>query len=66
LLALQFHAEMGEDERFHEWVRQWPESVAEAGSDEASFTATHDALGPGAVQAGRRMIADWLSGIDER
>lgn len=63
LLALQFHAEMGEDERFHEWVRQWPESVVEAGQDEASFSAIHDTLGPGAVQAGRRMIAEWLDGL---
>lgn len=64
LLALQFHAEMGEDPRFHEWVRQWPESVVEAGQDEASFRATHDALGPGAVRAGRSMIADWLAEFD--
>jgi GMP synthase (glutamine-hydrolysing) len=63
LLALQFHAEMGEDERFGEWVRQWPESVAEAGHDCESFRAAHDALGPGAVAAGRRMIADWLAGL---
>ncbi|MCE7797188.1 glutamine amidotransferase [Sphingobium sufflavum] len=63
LLALQFHAEMGEDERFHEWVRQWPESVQEAGQDEASFSAIHDELGPGAVAAGRRMIAEWLEGL---
>ncbi|HEX7855646.1 MAG TPA: glutamine amidotransferase [Sphingobium sp.] len=63
LLALQFHAEMGEDPRFHEWVQQWPESVVEAGQDEESFRATHDALGPGAVQAGRSMITDWLSAV---
>jgi GMP synthase (glutamine-hydrolysing) len=63
LLALQFHAEMGEDERVHEWVRQWPQSLVEAGHDEASFRATHDALGPGAVAAGRRMIAEWLEGL---
>lgn len=63
LLALQFHAEMGEDPRFGEWVRQWPESVVEAGHDEASFLAAHDALGPGAVRAGRAMIAEWLEGL---
>lgn len=63
LLALQFHAEMGEDPRFHEWVRQWPQSVVEAGHDEASFLASHDALGPGAVKAGRAMIAEWLEGL---
>lgn len=63
LLALQFHAEMGEDARFHEWIREWPESVAESGHDEEGFRATHDALGPGAVSAGRAMIADWLTGL---
>lgn len=63
LLALQFHAEMGEDARFGEWVRQWPESVVEAGHDCASFQVEHDALGPVAVAAGRRMIAEWLAGV---
>ncbi|OYW88618.1 MAG: glutamine amidotransferase [Sphingobium sp. 32-64-5] len=63
LLALQFHAEMGEDPRFHEWIAQWPESAAEAGGDEASLRATHDALGPRAVDAGRSMIAQWLAEI---
>ncbi len=61
LLALQFHAEMGEDERFHAWIEQWPESIAEAGGDEASLRAAHDALGPVAVAAGRAMISQWLA-----
>ena len=60
LLALQFHAEMGEDERFDVWLEQWPDSVAEAGSDVASLRAAHDALGSQAVSAGRAMIAQWL------
>ena len=60
ILALQFHAEMGEDERFHAWIEQWPESVAEAGGDEASLRAAHDLLGPAAVAAGRAMITQWL------
>jgi len=63
LLALQFHAEMGEDERFDAWIEQWPESVCEAGGDEASLRAAHDRLGPPAVAAGRAMIAEWLSGL---
>lgn len=63
VLALQFHAEMGEDERFHAWIAQWPESVIEAGGDEASLRAAHDALGPAAVAAGRAMIAEWLTGL---
>ena len=60
LLALQFHAEMGEDERFHIWLEQWPESVVEAGGDVDSLRAAHDTLGPRAAAAGRAMIADWL------
>ena len=60
LLALQFHAEMGEDERFHVWLNQWPEAVEEAGGDVASLRAAHAAHGPAAVAAGRAMIAQWL------
>ncbi len=64
LLALQFHSEMGEDERFHEWVQQWPESVHEAGGTEADLRLAHDVLGPRAVAAGRAMIAEWLEGLN--
>jgi GMP synthase (glutamine-hydrolysing) len=60
LLALQFHAEMGEDERFYAWLREWPDAVIEAGGDEASLRAAHDALGPKAVAAGRAMVSQWL------
>ena len=63
ILALQFHAEMGEDPRFNSWLDQWPEGVVEAGSDVNSFRALHDRHGPAAVAAGRRMIADWLAGV---
>lgn len=61
ILALQFHAEMGEDPRFDAWMEEWPESVIEAGRDIAGMRADHDSLGPLAVQAGRRMIAEWLT-----
>ena len=61
ILALQFHAEMGEDERFDAWIEEWPESVIEAGGDEASLRAAHDLHGPTAVAAGRKMIAEWVS-----
>lgn len=64
ILALQFHAEMGLDPRFDAWIEQWPESVIEAGGDEASLRAAHDTLGPVAVAAGQAMIADWLSRLD--
>jgi GMP synthase (glutamine-hydrolysing) len=60
LLALQFHAEMGEDPRFDAWIEQWPESVVEAGRDIDGMRADHDRHGPAAVAAGRAMIADWL------
>jgi GMP synthase (glutamine-hydrolysing) len=64
ILAVQFHAEMGEDERFNAWIKEWPESVQEAGGDEASLRAAHDTLGPSAVAAGQAMIAEWLLGLD--
>ena len=63
LLALQVHAEMGEDPRFDAWIEQSPEDVAEAGHSEASLRHAHDAHGAGAVQAGRAMIREWLAGV---
>jgi GMP synthase (glutamine-hydrolysing) len=66
LLALQFHAEMGEDPRFHAWIDAWPESVIEAGRDLDGMRADHDAHGPAAVAAGRRVIAEWLAGLEAR
>ena len=66
LLALQFHAEMGLDPRFNAWIEEWPESVAEAGGDETSLRAAHDALGPVAVEAGQAMIAEWLEKLQAR
>ncbi len=63
VLALQFHAEMGEDERFAAWLEQSPQAVIAAGSDEATLRVSHDRLGPGAVAAGRAMIAQWLVGL---
>lgn len=64
ILALQFHAEMGLDPRFDDWLEQWPEAVQEAGGDEASFRAAHDELGPHAVAAGQAMIHHWLQGLN--
>jgi GMP synthase (glutamine-hydrolysing) len=57
LLALQFHAEMGEDPRFHVWL--------EGADDHArdGLRADYDALGAQAVRAGRTMIAEWLRGL---
>jgi GMP synthase (glutamine-hydrolysing) len=61
LLALQFHAEMGQDNRFAAWLEQWPDAVIAAGHDHATLSAAHDELGPRAVAAGRAMIAQWLA-----
>lgn len=63
LLALQFHAEMGLDPRFETWLEGAADTIAQAGTDEATLRAQHDALGPGAVEAGRKMIAEWLEGL---
>ncbi|MFC0204939.1 glutamine amidotransferase [Novosphingobium soli] len=63
LLALQFHAEMGEDPRFEEWMEQWPEAVVEAGRCPQALRRAHETLGPAAVAAGRAMIAEWLEGL---
>lgn len=64
LLALQFHAEMGLDPRFDAWVDQWPTALTEAGSSPAAMRAAHARHGPAAVAAGRRMVAEWLAGLD--
>jgi GMP synthase (glutamine-hydrolysing) len=61
VLGLQFHAEMGLDERFHVWTSQWPQDIAAAGQCPVQLRADHDALGPTAVAAGQAMIADWLA-----
>ncbi|ARS25873.1 glutamine amidotransferase [Sphingomonas sp. KC8] len=63
LLALQFHAEMGEDPRFDSWLDKWPDAIAAAGQSAAQMRADHDEHGPVAVAAGRRMIVDWLAGL---
>ena len=63
ILALQFHAEMGEDPRFHAWMEQWPEAAVEAGSTPAALIAAHASHGSSAVAAGRRLIAGWLDGV---
>ena len=64
LLALQFHAEMGLDPRFDAWVDQWPAALTEAGSSSAAMRAAHAEHGPAAVAAGRRMVTEWLAGLD--
>lgn len=65
ILALQFHGEMGLDPRFDEWLRQWPEALAEAGHSADTMHEDHARYGPLAVAASRRMIAEWLAGLRE-
>ncbi len=63
LLALQFHAEMGEDERFEHWLANDVADIAEAGETPEALRDAHAAKGPAAVAAGRAMITEWLSGL---
>lgn len=63
LLALQFHAEMGEDERFEQWLTHFRDDFHAEGPSEDMLRSDHAAHGPGAVAAGRTMIAEWLAGI---
>lgn len=61
ILGLQFHAEMGLDDRFHVWTSEWPEDIAAAGQTVEQLRSDHEQHGPRAVAAGRAMIADWLA-----
>lgn len=63
ILALQFHAEMGLDPRFDAWIESGRDAIAQAGVDEPSLRAAHDAHGPVAVAAGQAMITEWLQGL---
>jgi GMP synthase (glutamine-hydrolysing) len=63
VLALQFHAEMGLDERFETWVEQWPDDIAAAGTTAEQLRADHARHGAAVVAAGRAMIADWLASL---
>ncbi|MEG3182233.1 glutamine amidotransferase [Sphingomonas sp. LT1P40] len=63
LLALQFHAEMGEDARFEEWLDGADDYVEQGGLTVAELRAEHDRHGAAAVAAGRAMVAEWLTGL---
>ncbi|MEJ7925590.1 glutamine amidotransferase [Sphingobium sp. AN641] len=64
LLALQFHAEMGEDPRFEEWLTHFWADLDCAGACRHALRADHARHGPGAVAAGRAMIGEWLGALD--
>lgn len=59
LLALQFHAEMGEDARFEAWL-----DYLDCPRHRDTLTEEYRTLGPAAVRAGQAMIGEWLSGLD--
>lgn len=65
LLALQCHPEMGEDERFEAWLAD-EDYVRAAGTDPATLRADYARLGPATVAAGRRLVAEWLDGLEAR
>ncbi|MBO9518305.1 MAG: glutamine amidotransferase [Porphyrobacter sp.] len=60
-LGLQFHAEMGKDERFHAWTSSWPEDITASGTTVERLRDDHDRHGARAVEAGQSMIAEWLT-----
>ena len=64
LLALQFHPEMGEDPRFAEWLEN-KDYIHAAGTDPQALAADHDRLGSAAVEAGRRLLAEWLAQLPD-
>lgn len=63
LLALQFHAEMGEDARFEDWLTHFWADLDIATQCPKALRKDHDVHGPGAVAAGRAMIGEWLTDL---
>ncbi|MFB0873709.1 MULTISPECIES: glutamine amidotransferase [unclassified Sphingobium] len=63
LLALQFHAEMGEDPRFEDWLTHFWADLDTARQCVHALRRDHEAHGPGAVAAGRAMIGAWLAEV---
>lgn len=64
MLALQCHAEMGLDPRIEAWIDQSHDSLAEVGIEPETLRAQYAAIGPAAVEAGEKMIRQWLCSID--
>lgn len=63
ILGLQFHAEMGLDERFDSWVERWPHDVLAASTTPERLREDHARHGPVVVAAGRAMITEWLASL---
>lgn len=66
LLALQFHAEMGEDPRFEDWLTHFWADLDSANQCRIALRQDHDRHGPGAVAAGRAVIGEWLADVEAR
>ncbi|MCJ8157109.1 glutamine amidotransferase [Sphingomonas sp. LaA6.9] len=64
VLALQCHAEMGLDPRIEAWIDQSHDSLAEVGIEPETLRAQYAAIGPAAVEAGQKMIRQWLCSLD--
>jgi len=64
VLALQFHAEMGLDERFGVWVDSWPGDISAAGTTAERLHADHAEHGHASLIAGQAVIAEWLTALD--
>ena len=63
ILALQCHAEMGEDPRFEDWLTHFWSDLDTATQCPHALRRDHDAYGPAAVTAGRAMIGEWLADL---
>lgn len=63
LLALQCHAEMGEDPRFEDWLTHFWADLHIATQCPNALRRNHATHGPRAVAAGRAMIGEWLEGL---
>ena len=64
LLALQCHAEMGEDPRIEAWLSGGDADLAAAGTSADAVRRDYAALGPTTVKAGRALVSEWLQQID--
>jgi GMP synthase (glutamine-hydrolysing) len=63
ILALQFHAEMGEDPRIERWIEHGTAMMAAAGTDGAKVRADQQRYGSAAVEAGQAMLGEWLADL---
>ena len=60
LLALQCHAEMGEDPRIEAWLAGADADLAAAGTSVEAVRRDYREIGPATVRAGRALVTDWL------